>query len=146
MKTPASFLGHPIHALSIPLPLGSLSLAVLVDVINLFDERQIWKDAAYVFIGLGILAGLVVAVPGLVDWLSIPGNQPAKRVGIVHAASNVTGLLLFAISWFLRYGAGDNWSATAMAFAVVGLGALALGGWFGGDLVYRHRIGVGEQL
>ncbi len=145
MRTPASVLGHPIHALSIPLPLGSLSIAVLVDILNLVDERQIWKDAAYVFIGLGILAGLIVAIPGLIDWLSIPEDHPAKRVGIVHALSNVTGLGLFTISWFLRYGADDNWSGTAMVFSLLGLAALVLGGWFGGELVYRHQVGVQER-
>ncbi|MGD9711889.1 MAG: DUF2231 domain-containing protein [Thermomicrobiales bacterium] len=142
MKTPARILGHPIHALSVTVPLGALVLSVVLDVINLIDEREIWKDSAYVLIGLGVLAGLAVAVPGLVDWLSIPASHPAKRVGLLHAASNIIGLILFAISWYLRYDQPDNWSTAAFILSLLGIGALSAGGWLGGELVYRHGIGV----
>jgi uncharacterized membrane protein len=142
MKTPARIKGHPIHALSIVLPLGALSMSVIIDVINLIDERQIWKDAAYVLIGLGVLAGLLVAVPGLIDWLSIPAENDAKSIGLLHAASNSIGLILFGFSWYLRYDQPDSWSTFAFVCSLLGIGALSAGGWLGGEMVYRHGIGV----
>ena len=142
MKTPAQILGHPIHALAVGLPIGALSLAVVVDIINLVDERDIWKDTSYVLMGLGVLAGLAVAVPGLIDWLSIPANHPAKRIGLLHAGSNVTGLVLFAVCWYLRYDQPDRWSTSAFVVSLLGLGALSVGGWLGGEMVYRHGVGV----
>jgi uncharacterized membrane protein len=142
MKTPARFLGHPIHALAVNLPLGMLAMSVVVDILNVIDERAVWKDAAYVMIGLGLLAALVVAVPGLIDWLSIPPTHEAKQIGLMHLASNVTGLALFAVSWYLRYDASDSWSWLAFAFSLGGVAALSLGGWLGGEMVYRHGIGM----
>jgi uncharacterized membrane protein len=142
MKTPARILGHPIHALSIVLPLGALSMSVVIDVINVIDERQIWKDAAYVLIGLGVLAGLAVAVPGLIDWLSVPSESDAKAIGLLHAASNSIGLILFAFSWYLRYDQPDSWSTFAFFSSLLGIAALTAGGWLGGEMVYRHGIGM----
>jgi uncharacterized membrane protein len=142
MKTPARFLGHPIHALSIVLPLGALSMSVVVDILNLIDERQIWKDAAYVLIGLGVIAGLAVAVPGLIDWLSLPRDHEAKSIGLLHAASNSIGLILFALSWYLRYDQPDNWSTAALICSLLGITALSVGGWLGGEMVYRHGVGM----
>jgi uncharacterized membrane protein len=145
MKTPARILGHPIHALSIVLPLGALSMSVIVDTLNVIDERQIWKDTAYVLTGLGVLAGLAVAVPGLIDWLSLPADHEARSIGLLHAASNSIGLILFALSWFLRYDQADSWSTPAFICSLFGIAALSAGGWLGGEMVYRHGVGTDLQ-
>lgn len=142
MKTPAQILGHPVHALGIALPLGALSMAVVLDILTLSDERQLWKDSAYVLVVLGVIAGLVVAVPGLIDWLSIPGSHDAKSIGLLHAASNSIGLVLFGVSGLLRYDQADSWSTLAFVLALFGIAALTAGGWLGGEMVYRHGVGV----
>lgn len=146
MKTPARLLGHPIHALSIVLPLGALSMSVILDVLNVIDERQIWKDSAYVLIGLGVICGLLVAIPGLIDWLSIPASHEAKSIGLLHLSSNVLGLILFSVSWLLRYDQPDSWSTLAFLFSLGGITALSVGGWLGGEMVYRHGIGMDHTL
>jgi len=142
VKTPARVLGHPIHAMSIVLPLGALSISVVLDVFNLIDERQLWKDTAYVLVGLGVIAGAAVSVPGLIDWLSIPSSHDAKSIGLLHAASNGVGLVLFAVSWLLRYDQADNWSTLAFLISLAGIGALTAGGWLGAEMVYRYGIGI----
>jgi uncharacterized membrane protein len=48
---------------------------------------------------------LVAAPFGLLDYLAIPQGMRAKSVGLVHGLGNVVVLLLFAGSWWLRYGA-----------------------------------------
>ena len=117
-------------------------MSVVLDVLNLIDERQLWKDTAYVLVGLGVIAGLAVSVPGLVDWSSIPCTHDANSIGLLHAASNSIGLILFAISWLLRFDQSDNWSTLAFLISLAGIAALTAGGWLGAEMVYRYGIGT----
>src|SRR5206468_3611727 len=66
-------------------------------------------------------------------------NGRDRRLGMVHAAVNATALLLNLRSIALRRrgrrGAGRTTSAIAW-------GCMFVGGYLGGHLVYRRRVGV----
>jgi uncharacterized membrane protein len=48
----------------------------------------------------GLVAGLIAAVPGLVDYLgSVPPQSSAKERATKHALINISALALFALSW-----------------------------------------------
>ncbi len=49
----------------------------------------------------GIVGGLIAALFGFTDWLSIPGGTRAKSVGAMHGVGNVIIVALFLISWLL---------------------------------------------
>jgi uncharacterized membrane protein len=94
-------------------------------------------------IAAGIVGGLLAAVFGLVDWLAIPAGTRAKRIGLLHAGSNVLAIACFAAVWWLRYDAATTVVTTGVfAFEVVALLLGALGGWLGGELVDRLGVGV----
>jgi uncharacterized membrane protein len=89
----------------------------------------------------GVIGGIGAAPFGLIDWLAIPANTRAKRIGGLYGAGNVVVLALFALSWFMRRNA-DGAPETAYILSLLGAG-LALGtGWLGGELVDRLGIGV----
>lgn len=144
MDARAKFLGHPIHQMVIVLPLGLLSGAVLFDLVYLATGSPRLGDAAFWALGLGIVTGLFAAVFGLVDWTKIPSGTRAKRVGIMHAASNVLAILFFAGSWLLRYDEPTRPELVAIVLGWAGGGLALLGGWFGGELVDRLGVGVHE--
>ncbi len=82
---------------------------------------------------------------GLVDWLAIPSGTRAKRIGLLHGATNVTVVVLFAVAWWMRSTPGDP-TPTRNIF-LIQIVALALGtiaGWLGGELVDRLAVGVDE--
>ena len=89
MESKARFLGHPIHQQLIVFPLGLLGMAVIFDLISFWTKNFHWTEIAFYMIGAGILTGLLAAVFGLVDWLAIPNNTRAKRVGTIHGVGNV---------------------------------------------------------
>jgi nitrite reductase/ring-hydroxylating ferredoxin subunit len=62
-----------------------------------------------------------------------------RRIGIVHAAANGTGALLFAGSLKARRG-GSRGRGKLLALA--GMGAISAGGWLGGHLSYSEGVGV----
>src|SRR5918993_3919910 len=105
MESRAKALGHPIHQMLIPFPFGLLATAVIFDIIYLVWGNPAMATVAYWMIIAGIVGGLAAAPFGLIDYLAIPRGTRARSVGLVHGLGNVVVLLLFAASWWLRYGA-----------------------------------------
>ena len=137
-------LGHPVHQMLIVLPLGLLSGAVIFDVIGLIEDGPQWATVSYWLIAAGVVAGLIAAVFGLLDWTKIPAGTRAHRVGAVHGVGNVVVVALFAVSWLMRGdGTGDpSFLASALSFAGGGLAMVT--GWLGGELVGRLGVGVDD--
>jgi uncharacterized membrane protein len=136
--------GHPVHPMLIVFPLGLLATAVIFDIITLSTSDGKWSSMAWYMIAAGIIGGLLAAVFGLIDWLGIPGNTRAKKVGLLHGGLNVLVVFLFALSWILRRPdpATPSGLALALSFAAVVIAVVA--GWFGGELVDRLGVGVDE--
>jgi nitrite reductase/ring-hydroxylating ferredoxin subunit/uncharacterized membrane protein len=131
-----TFLGHALHPLMTDLPIGSWTSAILLDNFGGRDSEQ----AARRLVGLGILAAVPTAASGWVEWADSAGGRPAtRRVGLAHAASNVTALSLFTASYLARR---RGRRAKGRALALAGSSALAVGGHLGGHLSYVHGEGV----
>jgi uncharacterized membrane protein len=65
---------------------------------------------------------------------------------LLHGGGNVVVVVLFAVSWLLRFAAGNGWRPSALAL-VCGFAGLVLAGttgWLGGELVERLRVGVDD--
>jgi len=140
MSTPASIARHPIHPILVAFPIGLWVFSVVADLIFQFGwGATVWKDVAFYTLGGGIVSTILAAVPGFIDFLSITDSR-VRRVGVIHLVANVIGLVLFGLSFWLR------WIATVgflpAAFSIFGLVALIVGGWLGGELVYVHNMGV----
>src|SRR3954452_13444882 len=145
MESRAKLLGHPVHPMLIVLPLGLFISAVVFDGLYLWRGTLTFATVGYWNIAGGILAGLLAAVFGLIDWLAIPAGTLAKRIGLLHGGSNVLVVLGFAIVWWLRSTGPDN--APSSGVFVIELLALVLGsvaGWLGGELVDRLGVGVDD--
>jgi uncharacterized membrane protein len=137
-----NFLGHPVHPMLIVFPLGLLPTAVACDIIYLVRNNPNWAHISYWLVAAGVLSGIVAAFFGIADWLALPAGTRAKRLGGWHARVNIVMLILFAISWWLRRSAPDHPSTLAIGLGVVALLFGAIGGWIGGELVYRLSVGV----
>jgi nitrite reductase/ring-hydroxylating ferredoxin subunit len=129
-----TFLGHALHPLMTDVPIGSWTSAVFLD--HFGGDRN--EPAARRLIGLGILSSLPTAATGYVEWAdSAGGRAGTRRIGLVHAATNVTALALFTASFLARKrGRGGR------GLALAGSSALAVGGHLGGHLAYVHGEGV----
>lgn len=143
MESRAKLFGHPVHPILIVLPLGLLSAAVVFDVIQLVTGEAAFSTVAFWNIAAGIVGGLLAAIFGAWDWMHIPRETRAKRIGLLHGGGNVVVVVLFALSWLLRAGAADYApSGLAYLFSFAGLALAAVTGWLGGELVDRLGVGV----
>lgn len=137
-----NLLGHPVHPIVIPFPLGLLSGAVACDIIYLVRANPNWGHISYWLVAGGVLSGIVAAIFGIADWSNLDNGTRAKRIGGWHFFVNTVMLVLFAISWFMRRGAPDRPSIAAIVIGIIAIGFGTLGGWLGGELVYRMSVGV----
>jgi nitrite reductase/ring-hydroxylating ferredoxin subunit/uncharacterized membrane protein len=129
-----TFLGHALHPLMTDVPIGTWTSALILDMIG----GRSSEGAARRLIGTGIAASLPTALTGAVEWTdSADGRASTRRIGLVHAAANVTALGLFCAS-YLRRRRGGRGRFSALA----GGAALAVGGHLGGHLSYVNGEGV----
>jgi len=135
-----TWLGHAVHPLLTDVVLGALLSTTILDVVG-GDESGRGRRR---LIGVGILAALPTAATGANDWAdSEYGNDPVRRVGLVHAACNVGALSLYAASLPARR-RGDGLRGT-----VLGLGGatlLGISGYLGGHLSFAQGIGPDQTI
>jgi uncharacterized membrane protein len=141
MKTPAAVAKHPIHPMVIPFPIALWIFSLASDLIYLFEfGGAVWKDVAlYTMVG-GIIGGLAAAVPGYLDYRSLT-DPVAVRVAQMHMVINVGLVLLFTVNAGLRIMNGTE-ALLPVFLSAVGVAALAVSGWLGGELVYVQGVAV----
>jgi uncharacterized membrane protein len=144
MRSRAVLLGHAIHPMLIPFPIGLLATAVIFDVIRLFTGNPRWGEISFWMISAGLIGGVAAAVFGVIDWFGIPRGTRARRIGVFHGFGNAFVLLLFGMSWFSRLLSPSTPSPMAVGLGVVGVVLLFVTGWLGGELIARLSVSVDE--
>ncbi len=142
MESKARLFGHPVHQMLVVFPLGLLGTSVVFDLIHLFSGSANAAITAHGLIAAGVLAGVLAAPWGTIDWLAVPAHTRAKAIGGLHGAGNVIVLLLFAVSWWLRQGQVESPPATAWIVSFCGAALSLVTAWLGGELVDRLGVGV----
>jgi uncharacterized membrane protein len=128
-------------------PLGLLATSLVWDVLRLVTGSGQWGVIAFWTIAAGLVGALLAAGPGFLDWLAIPRQTRAKRIGLFHMVSNLAAVALFALSLALRWGDQHGYQQapiSAMALGWLGLGLASIGGWLGGELVETLGISVND--
>jgi nitrite reductase/ring-hydroxylating ferredoxin subunit/uncharacterized membrane protein len=129
-----SWLGHPLHPVLTDVTIGTLTSALLLDWLG----GKAGRPAAQRLIGLGLLSATPVVASGVSDWADTEvANESVRRIGLVHASSNLVASTLFAASWAARR-RGDDGRLLALA----GGAALTAGGYLGGHLSFAEGVGV----
>jgi len=144
MESKAKMVGHPVHPILVPFPLGLLTTSVIFDIIHLLTGGARWAEISFWMIAVGVVAGLLAAVFGLIEWLAIPPGTRAKAIGLWHGLSNVVMVALFAASWLVRSSAPGDPGVLPIVLSFLGVGLASLGGFLGGELVFRMGIGVAQ--
>src|SRR3954462_8952012 len=142
METPASFKKHPSHPILVALPIGLWIFSLVADVIyTLGWGPEVWNSVAFYTLAGGIVGGLIAAVPGLVDLVSLTDPE-LKHTGITHMFVMLISVVIFAADFWLRW-KGEN-GRLPFILSIVGVIGIFVGGWIGGDLVHVHRVSVAE--
>lgn len=128
-------LGHAVHPLLTDVAVGAWMSSLILDFGG--GATEAGADA---LIAVGMASALPTAATGWWDFSQSSIAQ--RRVGLVHAASNVTALGLFSASWRSRR-AGER--GRGRALSLLAAAALGLGGFLGGHLSFARGVGVGDR-
>jgi len=144
----ASIGGHPVHPILIPFPIALWSTSFATDVVFYFFRHPSLILISKFMLAAGCLGAVAAAVPGIIDWLSIK-DPNVKRIANWHARLNIIALIVFAISLYLRMSTGAHWVNYSLRIPVLlsflGVILISISGWLGGELAYKHGVGVSPQ-
>lgn len=127
--------GIPVHPILTDVPFGAWFMALYLDLYR--DEAS--RLASRRLIALGIASAVPTALSGWAEWALT--DRRLRRVGIIHAALNAGGVLVFSASLAARR-TGRN--ALGVHLARLGGAVLVAGGFLGGHLGSGHRVTAGR--
>lgn len=140
-RSTASLMGHPIHPMLVPFPIVFFISALATDLLFFGNEAEIWATASVWLLGAGLVTAALAALAGLVDFF---GDRRVRslRDARMHMIGNIVAVLVEAVNLVLRLGDPVAGVSTGVILSAVAVVILAFTGWKGGELVFRHRVGV----
>ena len=141
-KSTAKIGGHPIHPMLIPFPIVCFILVFLCDIRIAQGHTNLAAATNWLLI-IGLVMGALAAAAGLTDFLGekrIQGSDAVK-----HMLANVSAVVLEVVNLVLRLRNSDSIASTGIYISLVVVLILIYSGWKGGDLVYKHGMGVYDR-
>jgi uncharacterized membrane protein len=139
------FPGHPLHPSLTDATIGLYTGALIFAVLSLADvATEATAKGWWLLLVVGLIVGAATAVTGLADWLTITWRSELWWTATWHMLAMVSATVLFLVTAILGhddYVAGDI-SGSSFVLTLLAFGALTLGGWLGGSIVFVHGMRV----
>ncbi len=137
------WLGHALHPLLTDIPLGSWTVAALLDLLSLGKEKSRLAPGTDAAIGIGIVGAFGAAAAGIADWSDTDSKQ--RRLGFIHMLLNSGALTAYIASWLLRRMGGQGRRYLAVLISSSGFAAVNFSAYLGGELVFKHGLMVNSN-
>jgi uncharacterized membrane protein len=144
-RSTARIGGHPIHPMLIPFPIVCFIGVLVTDIVFIGNNDPGWATASRYLLGIGLVTAALAAVAGLTDFM---GDDRIRRAGdaLKHMIANVTAVELEIVNFVIRLNDDSVISGLGVILSGIVVLILIYSGWKGGDLVYKHGIGVEDEL
>ena len=144
--TVAAIGRHPLHPLLVPLPIGFLVGALVADIAFAASADAFWARGAFWLLIGGVVTGLLAGLAGIIELLGVQRARSMTSAWI-HGLGNIVALVLAVVNIALRWndhvGPADS---TGLVLSLLVVAILAVTGWIGGELSYRHGVGVSDNI
>jgi uncharacterized membrane protein len=148
MTSKISVGGHPIHPMLVAFPIGLWTTSFAVDILFYIVRHSTLLIVSKFLIAAGCIGAIAAAIPGIIDWWTLK-DPNVVRVANWHARLNIAALVVFAISLYLRMQSHGHLVGHRLmipfGISLVGVILIGISGWLGGELVYKHGVGVGSR-
>jgi uncharacterized membrane protein/nitrite reductase/ring-hydroxylating ferredoxin subunit len=147
-------LRHPLHPILIHFPIGLFVLSLVLDLLSVvLDGGGEYVQGSLYVMTAGVVTALLAAVAGLADLSSVRRDSRSWKVGLGHMILMIVGVSLFTLNLWLRWSpwghaelpADARVEALGLLLSLLGLGAVSVGAYSGGRLVYGDGISVGRH-
>ncbi|MCU0546517.1 MAG: DUF2231 domain-containing protein [Oscillatoriaceae cyanobacterium Prado104] len=137
-----SIAGHPLHPVIVIFPVAFLVGAMGTDIGYWLTSDPFWARASVWLIGAGFASGILAAITGFFDFFKVKRVRD-RSAGWLHMGGNVAAMVLSLINLVLRQGnPAEPILYTGLIISIVVGALLGITGWFGGELTFRHKVGV----
>ena len=151
MKSKAAIAKHPIHPAIVVIPIGAWFATLVGDVAYTMTRDPFWYQFAFWTMLIGILGALGAALFGFIDYFGVRMSEAGHRVARAHMLINLCVVVSYAFNLWLRWDgaallttAPGRWPM-AMWLEILTFAVLGFSGWLGGELSFRHKVGVSEH-
>ena len=143
-RSTAQIGGHPIHPMLIPFPIVCFIGTLVTDIVFLNNGDAGWATASRYLLAIGLVMAALTAVTGLTDFV---GDDRIRRSSdaLQHMIANVSAVVLEVVNFFLRLNSDDQIGKVGIYLSGAVVLILLFSGWKGGELVYRHGVGVRDS-
>lgn len=140
-RSTAQIGGHPIHPMLVPFPIVCFIGALVTDIVFLNNGDAGWATASRYLLAIGLVMAALAAFAGLTDFM---GDDRIRRssTALQHMIANVSAVVLELVNFFLRLNSDDQIAKVGIYLSAATVLILVFSGWKGGDLVFRHGVGV----
>ena len=140
----AKIADHPIHPMLIPFPIVCFVGTLVTDIVYSRNLNDGWATASHWLLGIGLGMAALAAIAGLTDYLG-DNRLRSMATALKHMIANVAVVVLEAVNLALRLGNNDFIPSTGIFLSGVAVLLLLYSGWQGGNLVFRHGVGVHDD-
>lgn len=136
--------GHPVHPVVTHFPMALLPVSLLGDLLGVWTDASFWWSFSFYNLAIGLVFSIPALITGMIEFLAIPKEETVDRVAMRHMTIMITAITMFTGSFFIRFGVEipSGWRLmSSVSLSVLGVIFLLIGGWLGGQLVYRHDVG-----
>ena len=142
-KSTAKIADHPIHPMLVSVPIVCFIMTLVLDILYARGDTGV-AGATKWLLGVGLVMAALAAVAGITDFL---GDERIRRLGdaLKHMLANVTAVVLEVVNFALRLKNPDFIGSTGVYISLIVALILIYSGWKGGNLVFRHGVGVHDS-
>jgi uncharacterized membrane protein len=144
-RSTASIAGHPIHVILVPVPIVCFCATLITDIVYARTAAMLWADISVWLLLVGLIFSVFAALAGLIDFLGEPRIRQL-RAAWIHAGGNLAALILSIFNECIH--TRDAYTSVVPAGLILSalvVVILAITGWNGWSMVYRHGVGVSQE-
>ena len=140
-RSTARIGGHPIHPMLVPIPITCFVGTLVFDIAYARTADMQWANFADWLLTLGLVVSVFVVLAGLIDFL---GDRRIRslRPAWIHAVGNAVALVIAIADAFVHTRDAYGQMPEGLILSALVVLILAVTGWNGWDMVYRHGVAI----
>ena len=141
-QSTAKIFGHPIHVMLVPIPITCFIGALVTDIAYACTANMQWANMSAWLLAAGLVIAFFAVIAGAIDFFS---SRAIRNLGAawIHVVGNVVVLIIEIFNIFIH--SRDAYTSvvpTGLILSVIAVLILAVTGWNGWTMVYRHGVAV----
>jgi uncharacterized membrane protein len=141
-RSTAKIFGHPLHPMLVPIPITCFIGTLITDIVYSRTYDMMWANFSVWLLAAGLIGALFAIITGMTDFV---GDKRVRNIAVawVHGIGNGVASLLAIFNVFVH--SRDAYTSvvpTGLTLSILTVAIMAVTGWLGGTLVYKHGVGV----